>query len=75
MDKLTKHMFHIKALQKQKRFMKRVLRKPHYLNTRDYITRVCKINDLLTQIPGVTEDSKLPDEKLLDLQDVDMPSS
>ena len=41
MEALTKHVFPNKALQKQKRYMRRVLRKPWELNTRNFVSHVC----------------------------------
>ena len=75
MEALTKHVFPNKALQKQKRYMRRVLRKPRELSTRDFVSRVCEINNLLTQFPGATNESKLPDDELLDLLEFGMPNS
>ena len=69
MDELTKHIFPSKALQKQKRDMRRVLRKPRELSTRDFVSHVCEINNLLPQFLGATNESKLPSNELLDLLD------
>ena len=55
--------------------MRRALEKPRELNTRDYVVRLCEMNELLTQFPDAIEDSKFPDEELLDLLDFGMPSS
>ena len=75
MEHLGSHVFPTKALQKQKRYMRRVLRKPRDLTTRDYVARVCEINNLLASFPGADENSKLPEDELLDILEFGMPNS
>ena len=43
MDALTEHVFPIKALQSQKRFMRRFLRKPRDMKARDFVSRACEM--------------------------------
>ena len=54
MEHLISHIFPTKALQKQKRYMRQVLRKPREMTTRDYIARVCEINNICMNFPTQT---------------------
>ena len=75
MRALAEHVFPIKALQTQKRFMRRFLRKPRDMKARDFVSRVCEINEMLNQFPGANGDGSLPQDELLDLMEFGMPSS
>ena len=75
MADLTQHVFPLKALQTQKRYMRRFLRKPKDTKVRDFVSRVSELNQLLIQFPGADENSKLPDDELLDLLEFGVPSS
>jgi len=74
-EDLTRHVFPIKALQTQKRYMRRFLRKPREMKTREYVSRVCEINKMLVHFPTVDQDSRLPNDEMLDLLEFGMPSS
>ena len=75
MQALAEHVFPIKALQTQKRFMRRFLRKPRDMKARDFVSRVCEINEMLNQFPGADGAGSLPQDELLDLMEFGMPSS
>jgi len=62
MDALTEHVFPIKALQTQKRFMRWFLRKPRDMKARDFVSRVCEINELLNQFPNANNQGSLPQD-------------
>ena len=49
---LAAHVFPIKALPTQKRFMRRFLRNPCDMKPRDFVFRVCEINEMLNQFTG-----------------------
>jgi len=74
-DVVTAHIFPIKTLQTQKRYMKRFLRKPRDMKAREFVSRVRKINELLTESPQATDESKLLRDELLDLMEFGMPAS
>ena len=74
-EALTEHVFPIKALQIQKRYMRRFLRKPRDMKTREYVSRVCEINEMLVHFPGADQESKLPQDELLDLLEFGMPAT
>ena len=75
MAAVTAHVFPLKALQTQKRYMRRFLRKPRDMKAREFVSRVCEINELLTEFPEADDDSKLPRDELLDLMEFGMPGS
>jgi len=75
MDAVTAHVFPIKVLQTQKRFMGWFLCKPHDMKAREFVSRVCEINKLLTKFPLTDEEAKLPRYELLDLMEFGIPSS
>ena len=51
MTELTAHVFPVHAYREQKRYMRRFLRKPKEMSTREYFTRVQEMNNLLTLFP------------------------
>jgi len=78
LDDVTKHVFPKRALQTQKRYMRRFLRKPPTMKIREYVARVIEINDLLAKfppaIPGQSA-TKLPDDEILDLLEFGLPNT
>ena len=73
---VTLGVFPQKALQDQKRWMRRFLKKPREMQVRDYIARVIEINDYLEEFPPTTVNgnaTKLPDDELLDLLEFRIP--
>ena len=75
MDAVTAHVFPTKALQTQIRFMRRFLRKSYDMKAREFVSRVCEINKLLTKFHVADDESKLHRDELLDLMEFGMPSS
>jgi len=75
MAAVTAHVFPIKALQTQKRYKRRFLHKPCNMKASGFVSRVCEINELLTEFPQATDESKLPHDELLDLLEFGMPGS
>ena len=74
--KVTEHVFPPKSLQKQKRFMRRFLRKPQDIKIKNYVERVVELNELLTEFPDPSATlaaAKLPDDELLDLLEFGVP--
>ena len=73
---VTLGVFPQKALQDQKRWMRRFLKKPRDMPVRDYIARVIEINDYLIEFPPTVvggDSTKLPDDELLDLLEFGIP--
>ncbi len=75
---LTEHIFPARALQTQKRYMRRYLRKPADVSIREHVARVIEINKLIEQFPPMREGGNavaLPDDELLDLLEFGCPNS
>ena len=75
---LAVHIFLHKALQKQKRFMRRFLKKPHGTKVKNYVERVIELNMLVTKFPPPSSTilaAGLPDDELLDLLEFFVPLS
>ena len=78
LTELKKHIFPQKALNNQKRYMRRFLRKPREMKIREFMTRLNKINELLTLFPPVRdgqEAEKLPDDELMDIAEFAVPAT
>ena len=73
-DDLTRYIFPIKVVQIQKRFMMRFLCKPRDMKTREYVSHMCEINEMLVHFPTADQESKLPNNEMLDLLEFGMPS-
>ena len=74
---VTLGLFLQKALQDQKRWMRRFLKKPRDMPVQDYIAQVIEINDYLAEFPPTIVDGnaiKLPDNELLDLLEFGIPT-
>jgi hypothetical protein len=79
MNALKRHVFPKRALQMQKRWMRRFLRKPKEYTIREYVARVREINSWFPAYPVNDGDEVLPtrldDDKLLDLLEFGTPNS
>jgi hypothetical protein len=75
-DDLTKHIFPKRAAQTQKRFMRRFLKKPADMTTRDYVSRVIELNGMFERFPSSANYLavvKLDEDELLDLLEYGLP--
>ena len=64
---LTAHVFPMKALQQQKRYMRRFIRKPFDMKVQDFVSRMGELNEYLTSFPNATPGipaSKLPENEI-----------
>ena len=63
----------------QKRYLRRFVRKPATLKTREFVARLIEINSYLPEFPPTTtggaDPASLPDDELLDILEFGMPSS
>ena len=70
-------MFFPKAAhQKQKSYMRRFLKKPRDLSTKQFVEHVIHINKLLERFPNPSSSrtaTKMPKDEILDLLEVSMP--
>ena len=75
---VTTHIMPKKALQKQKRYTQRLLKKPLDMKVKDFVERIMMMNKLLTCFPNASPTvpaSKIPDNNILDLLESEMPIS
>ena len=76
-DDMTAHIFPARALQMQKRFMRRFLRKPAGIKTREFVARVNEMNNFLREFPSPNGEAAtaLPEDEILDLLEFGVPNS
>ena len=78
---MTKYIFPQKAEQRQKRWMRRVLRKPVTMKSREFVSRFTELNEYLTLFPTkmvngeVVQPSKLPTDEMLDSLEFGSPNA
>jgi hypothetical protein len=79
MNALKKHVFPARAIQMQKRWMRRFLRKPKDKTTREHVARVREINSYFPLYPVMDDSGSVPksldDDELLDLLEYGSPNS
>ena len=75
---LTKHFFPARAAAKQKRYMRRQLRKPHDVTMREYVSRVTEMNNYFQDYP-IEENGNppppIPDDEMMDNLEYGTPRS
>ena len=76
-DDVTAHIFPARALQMQKRFMRRFLRKPAGVKTREFVARVNEMNNFIREFPSPNGEpaTALPEDEILDLLEFGVPNS
>ena len=75
---LRNQLFPQRALQQQKRYMRRSLRKPRNMSIRMYVNRILELNDQLASYPGTGDNqdgTKLPEDEILDLLEFGIPNT
>jgi cell pole-organizing protein PopZ len=79
LDAVARQVFPLRAVQLQKRYMRRFLRKPATMKTREYSARIVEMNNYLPKFPPLTEGgpapTKLPDDEIIDLLEFGVPGS
>ena len=75
MQEVTKSVLPMKALQAQKRYMRRYIRKPRDMKIRKYVNRVIQLNMYLALFPPFGTQQQLPEDELLDLLEWGIPAS
>ena len=75
LNALTRHIFPRKALVRQKRYMRRQMRKPYNMKIRTYVARVREMNDDFPLYPPFDKDASLPDDELADIIEAGIPNS
>ena len=73
---LILHFFPPKALQRQKRFLRRSVRKPRDMKVRQFIERIVEINGYLFYFPPFRgEQNQLQEDELLEILLYSVPNS
>jgi hypothetical protein len=72
---LVEHLIPKRALVTQKRYMRRILRKPLNVTVREFMSRLIELNEYLPYFPPYDADQKLSQEELLDICEFAVPFS
>ena len=75
MRDITLYVFPTRALQVQKRYMQRHMRKSPYMKMKEYMAWVEELNNYLLMFPNYTIRDKLHKDKLLDIYEYGIPKS
>ena len=75
LDAVTEKVFPKRALLTQKRYMRRLIRKPADMKLRDYMTRYNELNRYLEFFPPFKENQKLPADKVMEHAEFAIPNS
>ena len=71
---LTTHIIPVSALQIQKRYMRRLFKKPTDAPTKDHVARVMELNNYLPRfLEATTTNGKLSKEDIMDLLELSLP--
>jgi len=75
LDHVNESMFPQKAYITQTRWMRRFLKKPRDMKTRDYVNRVLELNGYLTEFPTPNNNqaNKLEDDEIMDILEFSLP--
>jgi hypothetical protein len=72
---LITHIFPLRALRIQKRYMRRYMRKPRDMKMRTYRNRVVELNNYLAKFPSDFSDAqKIDDEEIVDILEFGTPN-
>ena len=73
---VTETVFPKKALTTQKRYMRRIMRKPKDMRTRDYCARYAELNKYLEDFPPFRGKAQvLPEDEILEHLEFSIPNS
>ena len=75
LNAVTAHHLPQKALIRQKRYLRRDVKKPREMNIRQFTARINEINEYLAFFPPFEADSKMPEDEILDILETAIPSS
>jgi hypothetical protein len=75
MRDITNYVFPTRALQIQKRYMRRHMRKAPYMKMKDYMARVEELNNYLSMFPDYTIGDELHEDELLNIYEYGIPKS
>jgi hypothetical protein len=69
------YVFPRRALQMEKRYMRRYMRKPRKLKMREYLARVDELNNDLRYFPSFVMGARLVEDELLDIYEFGVPAT
>lgn len=72
---VTNHIFPKRALSFQKRYMRRYLRKPRDMTTREFAARISEMNQYLKQFPPFEDNQELDEDEIIDILEFGIPHS
>jgi hypothetical protein len=75
LDDMGSYVFPHRALQMEKRYMRRYMRKPRKLKMREYMARVEELNNDLRYFPAYVQGSRLLEDELLDIYEFGVPAT
>ena len=75
LNSVTEKVMPKRALQTQKRYMRRIIRKPVEMKIREYLTRFMELNKYLEQFPPFDEEQNLPDDEVMEHAEFAIPNS
>ena len=75
MADLAIYVFPIRALQIQKRFMRRNMRKSPYVKMKEYMARVKELNNYLLMFPNYVNGNELHEDELLEIYEYGIPKT
>lgn len=72
---VTTHIFPQRALSFQKRYMRRYMRKPKDMTTREFAARISELNQYLKQFPPFEDNQEIDEEEIIDIIEFGIPHS
>jgi hypothetical protein len=72
---VTTHVFPQRALAYQKRYMRRYMRKPRTMTTREFAARITELNGYLSKFPPFGQGQELAQEEINDILEFGVPNS
>ena len=75
LNAVTMAIFPHRSLARQRRYMRRYMRKPVTMKVRSYISRVFELNELLKEFPPFDEDQEIEEDDLIELIDANIPNT
>jgi hypothetical protein len=75
MKDITNYVFPTRALQIQKRYMRRHMRKAPFMKMKDYMARVEELNNYLSMFPDYNNGDELHEDELLDIYEYGIPKT
>ena len=73
LDHLGTHVFPVRALAKQKRYMRRFIRKPQEMSAREFLACVLEMNEELTEIPPYANNQSLEKDEMQEIAEFALP--